>query len=266
MLTVDHLSKRFKTYRAVNDISFTAHAGEIFGLLGPNGAGKTTTIRVIATVLAATSGSVNVDGLDVHDQPEEVRRTIGVLTADIGVYDRFTARENLRYFGRLYGMQGGLLEQRIDHLIDILDMRHFADRRSGQFSTGMKQKVAIARSIVHDPKVIIFDEPTAGLDVLASQTVIRYMTTARTEGKVVILSTHDMAHAERLCDRFAIMHRGAIIAGGTLQEILKSTNKSSLEEAFVEIVGADAAKQALHDAEDQHLAKKKSKRFKLFSV
>jgi sodium transport system ATP-binding protein len=254
MLAVRDLTKVFGTVTAVDGVSFDAHGGEIFGLLGPNGAGKTTTIRVIATILGATSGTATVLGHDIHTEPEAVRRNIGVLTAEIGLYDRFTARENLRYFGNLYGLAGPGLEQRIDELIHILDMERFADRRAGSFSTGMKQKVAIARSIIHDPKVVIFDEPTAGLDVLASQTVIAYMQDARAKGKLVILSTHDMAHAQALCDRVAIIHRSKLLTLNTTTALLQQTHAATLEQAFLNIVGADAAQQTERDREEQHLA------------
>ncbi len=266
MLTVHQLTKTFGVFTAVDGVSFDAHGGEIFGLLGPNGAGKTTTIRVIATILAPTSGTARVLGHDVVRDPEAVRRNIGVLTADIGLYDRFTARENLRYFGQLYGMAGQALEQRIDELVHVLDMERFADRRAGAFSTGMKQKVAIARSIVHDPPVVIFDEPTAGLDVLASQTVIAYMRDARAKGKLVVLSTHDMAHAQALCDRVAIIHRSKLIALEATSAILQRTRAQTLEDAFLRIVGESAAKADEHAREEQHLqhaAKKRRFRFRL---
>lgn len=236
MLSVQNLTKSFNGLIAVDNISFEAKAGEIFGLLGPNGAGKTTTIRVIATVLEATSGTAEVAGFDIKKDPEEVRRNIGVLTAEIGLYDRFTARENLRYFGRLYGIQGQKLEDRIEELFKVLEMKDFADRRAGKFSTGMKQKVAIARSIIHDPKVIIFDEPTAGLDVLASRTIIDFMKKAREMGKLVILSTHDMFDAEKLSDRVGILHRGKLVAVNTVQGILQATEANNLEEAFMKTV------------------------------
>ncbi len=266
MLEVQELTKVFGTFTAVDHVSFDAHGGEIFGLLGPNGAGKTTTIRVIATILGATSGTATVLGHDIHTDPEGVRRSIGVLTAEIGLYDRFTARENMRYFGNLYGMSGPKLEQRIDELVHVLDMERFADRRAGSFSTGMKQKVAIARSIIHDPQVIIFDEPTAGLDVLASQTVIAYMKDAKAKGKLVVLSTHDMAHAQALCDRVAIIHRSKLLSLGTTQALLEKTHASTLEQAFLNIVGEDAALQTERDREERHLAdaaKKKRRRFGL---
>ncbi len=267
MLSVCELTKVFGAFTAVDGVSFDAHGGEIFGLLGPNGAGKTTTIRTIATILGPTSGTATVCGHDIAREPEAVRKNIGVLTAEIGLYDRFTARENIRYFGQLYGMGGKALETRIDELVRILDMGRFADRRAGNFSTGMKQKVAIARSIVHDPPVVIFDEPTAGLDVLASQTVIAYMRDARAKGKLVILSTHDMAHAQALCDRVAIIHRSKLIALDTTSAILQQTQATTLEEAFLHIVGESAAKQDEHAREEQHLQqvakKKRGFRFRL---
>lgn len=266
LLTVSHLSKVFNGLTAVDDVSFEAQGGEIFGLLGPNGAGKTTTIRVVATVLEATSGTASVAGFDIAKDAIKVRQNIGVLTADIGLYDRFTARENLRYFGHLYGMAGHALEQRIELLVKVLDMARFADRRAGKFSTGMKQKVAIARSIIHDPKVIIFDEPTAGLDVLASQTVISFMRSARDEGKLVVLSTHDMAHAQALCDRITIMHRSRLIATGTLPTIYQQAQATNLEEAFLHIIGADAAQQTEREREERHfaVAEQKKSRFSLW--
>jgi sodium transport system ATP-binding protein len=240
LLEVKNLSKTFTSKKgeiiAVDNVSFSADKGEIFGLLGPNGAGKTTTIRLIATVLKPTGGTVVVDGHDILADSEAVRKNIGVLTTDIGLYDRFTARENLRYFGELYGMSGQKLEERINELIEVLEMTDFSDRKAGKFSTGMKQKVAIARSIIHDPKVIIFDEPTAGLDVLASQTVVRFMQKAKAMGKLVILSTHEMYDAEKLCDRVGIIHRGRLQVIDTVSHLESSTGTDNLEDAFMKIV------------------------------
>ncbi|XOU94644.1 MAG: ATP-binding cassette domain-containing protein [Candidatus Kerfeldbacteria bacterium] len=260
MLKVTNLTKKFKNFTAVDDVSFEAKTGEIFGLLGPNGAGKTTTIRVLATVLKATSGTANIAGFDINDNSEEVRKNIGVLTAEIGLYDRFTARENMRYFGQLYGMGGKKLEERIDELVYVLHMERFADRRAGKFSTGMKQKVAISRSIIHDPKVIIFDEPTAGLDVLASQTVISFMKESKKNGKLVILSTHDMNDAEKLCDNIAIIHRAKVVAKGTVSELLQKTNQDNLEGAFTSIVGTEAAIEAEKLAEEKQLSEMSKKK------
>jgi sodium transport system ATP-binding protein len=199
-------------------------------------------------------------------EPEAVRKNLGVLTAEIGLYDRFTARENLRYFGNLYGLGGDALEHRIDELVRILDMTRFADRRAGTFSTGMKQKVAIARSIVHDPPIVIFDEPTAGLDVLASQTVIAYMKDAKAKGKLVVLSTHDMAHAQALCDRVAIIHRSKLIALDTTATILQQTHAQTLEDAFLHIVGESAAKLDEQAREEQHLAQVAKKKRRGFGL
>lgn len=259
MLEVQNLTKFFGDFKAVDSVSFQASGGEIFGLLGPNGAGKTTTIRVIATILEATSGSAKIKGFDIKRDQEKVRQNLGLLTAEIGLYDRFTARENLRYFGKLYGLRNDQLEQRINELVDLLDMKSFADRRAGKFSTGMKQKVAIARSVIHDPDVIIFDEPTSGLDVLASQTVIRFMVRMKEHGKLVVLSTHDMAHAQSLCDRVAIIHRGKLIAENPVKEILASHNASTLEEAFISIVGEGEAKAVAQEEEERQLHSTKKK-------
>jgi len=257
LLNIKNLVKKFNTFTAVDNVSLQAKAGEVFGLLGPNGAGKTTTIRVIATVLQPTAGTALVDGFDITKQPESVRQNIGVLTTEIGVYERFTGRENLRYFGQLYGLSGAKLENRTDELIDLLDMRDFADKRAGKYSTGMKQKLAIARSVIHDPKVIIFDEPTAGLDVLASQTVMRFIQKVRGEGRLVILSTHEMSDAEKLCDRVAIMHKGKIITIDSIDSIKQKTGTSNLEEAFVKLVHGEEYQAPEERAEEGKQTKKK---------
>lgn len=236
ILQVKKLTKTFNSFKAVDNVSFEANAGEVFGLLGPNGAGKTTTIRVIATVLAPTSGTAEVDGFDIVKNSEEVRKNIGVLTTDIGVYDRFTGRENLKYFGELYGLAGEALDKRITELSQLLEMNDFIDRRAGKYSTGMKQKLAIARSVIHDPKVIIFDEPTAGLDVLAAQTILNFMKQAKEQGKCVILSTHRMPDADKLCDRVAIIHQGKIIANDTISSLKAKTSTTDLENTFLKLV------------------------------
>lgn len=239
LLDVRGLTKRFKDITAIDHVSFQARRGEIFGLLGPNGAGKTTTIRVISTVLSVTEGTATVDGFDIRKAPEEVKKRLGVLTTDIGVYERFTGRENLRYFAALYGMSPDRTEKRIDELLDLLDMRDFADRRSGTYSTGMKQKLAIARSVIHDPDLIFFDEPTAGLDVLAARTVVRFMERARDHGKCVVFSTHILHEAEKLCARVAIIHRGIVVGDGTVESLEQATATSNLEDAFLALVGKE---------------------------
>lgn len=236
ILSVKNLVKEFNGFKAVDDVSFEVGAGEIFGLLGPNGAGKTTIIRIISTVLRPMGGTAEVFGYDIIKNSEDVRRNIGVLTTDIGVYERFTGRENLRYFGKLYGLSKGALEKRMDELSKLLDMDNFVDRKAGKYSTGMKQKLAIARSVIHDPKVIMFDEPTSGLDVLASKTVREFMVHAKNSGKGVVFSTHQMHDAEKLCGRIAVLHKGRVVAYDSVRSIKEKTGAPDLEEAFVRLV------------------------------
>ncbi len=236
ILSVKNLTKEFKNFKAVDEVSFDVEEGEIFGLLGPNGAGKTTIIRIIATVLAPTKGTAEVLGFDIIKDAEEVRKNIGVLTTDIGVYERFSGRENLRYFGELYGLSKEALEERISELANLLEMRDFIDRRAGKYSTGMKQKLAIARSVIHDPKILIFDEPTAGLDVLASQTVLNFMRQSKKPGGCVIISTHQMHDAEKLCDRVVIIHKGKVIANDAVEALKNKTSSAYLEDVFLKLV------------------------------
>jgi sodium transport system ATP-binding protein len=234
-VAVERLEKTLGSNKVLRGISFDAQAGQIFGLLGPNGAGKTTTLRIICTILAPDSGSVAVLGFDTRKAPEEVRRRIGVVTADIGVYPRLSARENIEYFGRLCGLVGGELTRRTDNVIERLDMGSFSKQRAESLSSGQKQKVAIARAIVHDPEVLMFDEPTSNLDVLASKEVREFMVEAKGRGKCVIFSTHVMHDAERLCDRMTILHEGQVVASGTTAEV--KGDRRDLEDAFLEIVG-----------------------------
>jgi sodium transport system ATP-binding protein len=236
-VTTSKLSKRFKTIDALKNLSLKIEDGQIFGLLGPNGAGKTTAIRLIATTLSATSGSATVAGHDIATDAMAVRRAIGVLNAEIGLYIRLTGRENLAYFGQLYGLDKATIDRRIKELDQWLELGpRILDQRAGSFSTGMKQKLAIARSVIHDPRIIILDEPTSGLDVLAAQTVLQFMKEARDQGKLVIFSTHQMDDAERLCDRVAIIHKGRLIATGNVDELKQQAKASSLAEAFLTLV------------------------------
>lgn len=237
ILTVRSLVKEYgEGARAVDGVSFEVGAGEIFGLLGPNGAGKTTIIRAISTILSFTSGKIEVLGADNREKSGEVRSNIGVLTTDIGAYERFSGRENLKYFGELYGMEKKVLEKRIDELVQLLDMRDFIDKRAGKYSTGMKQRLAIARSVVHNPRVIIFDEPTSGLDVLASQTVRNFMQRSKELGRAVIFSTHQMYDAEKLCDRVIIIHKGKTVAYDSVENVKANTGMRDLEDAFLKLV------------------------------
>jgi sodium transport system ATP-binding protein len=236
-VAVERLEKTLGTNKVLRGVSFEAQAGEIFGLLGPNGAGKTTTLRLICTLLSPDSGTVEVLGFSTRTTPGEVRRRIGVVTADIGVYPRLTARENIEYFARLCGLSGGELTRRVETVIERLDMGSFAKQRAESMSSGQKQKVAIARAIVHDPEVLMFDEPTSNLDVLASKEVREFMVEAKGRGKCVIFSTHVMHDAERLCDRVTIIHHGRVIASGSTDEV--RGERRDLESAFLALVEAN---------------------------
>ncbi|HHY47892.1 MAG TPA: ABC transporter ATP-binding protein [Firmicutes bacterium] len=237
MVEVLNLTKQFNSILAVDRVTFSCFPGEIFGLLGPNGAGKTTTLRMLSTALRPTSGTAKVAGYDIVREPEMVRRNIGVLPADPGLYGRLTAAENLRYFGRLYDMEGGTIDRRIADVLEMLNLLEDKDRRTEGFSKGMKQKVAIARAILHDPPVLFFDEPTAGLDVMSARAVHEFIARCRDMGKTIILSTHSMDEAQKLCDRIAIIARGSIRAIGTLDDLRSVSRESSLEEAFVKLAG-----------------------------
>jgi sodium transport system ATP-binding protein len=233
-VTVERLEKTLGPNKVLGGISFKAGAGEIFGLLGPNGAGKTTTLRIICTLLAPDAGSVDVLGFNTQVAPEEVRRRIGVVTADIGVYPRLSARENITYFAELSGVHDGDLAKRVNSVIDRLDMAPFARQRAESLSSGQKQKVAIARAIVHDPEVLMFDEPTSNLDVLASREIRDFMVESKVRGKCVIFSTHVLHDAERLCDRVTILHEGLVVASGSTAEVRGAHR--DLEDAFLELV------------------------------
>jgi sodium transport system ATP-binding protein len=231
---VDRLEKTLGKNKVLRGISMEAASGEIFGLLGPNGAGKTTTLRIVCTLLAPDAGSVGVLGFDTISAPEEVRRRVGVVTADIGVYPRLSARENITYFAELSGVADGELKGRVDAVLDRLDMTSFANQRAESLSSGQKQKVAIARAIVHDPAVLMFDEPTSNLDVLASREIRNFMVESRGRGKCVIFSTHVLHDAERLCDRVTILHEGSVVATGPTTEVRGAHR--DLEDAFLELV------------------------------
>ncbi|BET69105.1 ATP-binding cassette domain-containing protein [Opitutales bacterium ASA1] len=222
-------------------MSFTARPGRILGLLGANGAGKTTTLRMIATLLAPTSGTAIVAGHDVREEPRIVREKIGFLTGSTALYGRLTAREMVEYFGRLHGLDGTALRSRVDEIFAELEMNAFADGRCDKLSTGQKQRVSIARAIVHRPEVMIFDEPTTGLDVMTSRTIMRFIEKCRAEGRTVVFSTHIMSEVERLCDEIAVVHEGRIVASGTVDELRARTGRSALEAVFLELVGEPAA-------------------------
>jgi len=222
--------------RGADGVSFHVDPGTIYGLLGANGAGKTTTLRMLATLLRPTSGTAVVAGFDVARQPDRVRANVGFLAVSTALYARLTAREMIEYFGRLNGMGEAALRSRIAALADQLDMHEFLDRRCEKLSTGMKQKTSVARMLVHDPQVMIFDEPTVGLDVMAARSIIQFVRECRGRGKTVIYSTHVMSEAEKLCDVIGIIHGGALRAEGSVADLKARTGEPDLEEAFVKIV------------------------------
>lgn len=241
MIEAHGLVKKFRdkkrgVVRAVDGVSFQCRPGEIFGLLGANGAGKTTTLRILATILHPSEGTATVAGFDVSRQPQKVRSRVGFLSTATALYGRLSAQEMVEYFGRLHGVAENTLRLRIDAIFERLEMNDFRDRRCDNLSTGMKQKVSIARTLVHDPSVMIFDEPTVGLDVMAARTIIGFIRDCRDRGKTVIFSTHVMSEVEKLCDHIGIIHNGRLLAEGTLAELRQRFNKGSLEDIFVEVV------------------------------
>ncbi len=221
---------------AASDISFECYPGEIFGLLGCNGAGKSTTLRMLSTILRPTRGVARVAGHDVVKDSLGVRRSIGYLSASTGLYGRLTPRETLEYFGGLHGIDKVKLRGRIDELLCLLGIEEFAGVRCEKLSTGMKQKVSIARAIVHDPPVLILDEPTLGLDVLVSSVMIRFVAECRERGKCIVFSTHILSEVEKLCDRVAVIHRGTLRASGTLKELRERTGKTFMDDVFMSLV------------------------------
>ncbi len=241
MIEVRQLSKYFQDLRlgkvyALKEISFEVKPGEIFGLLGPNGAGKTTCLRILSTVLRPTEGQAVVAGFDVATHPTEVRQNIGFMSGNTGIYDRMTAWELVEYYGRLYGLPEDLLQQRLHEVFETLQMNEIRDVLGSKMSTGMKQKVSIARTIIHDPPVLIFDEPTSGLDVLVARALLKAIESLRSQGKSIIFSTHIMREVEKLCDRIAIIHKGHILAMGTIQDLGEQYGQPDTEELFFDLI------------------------------
>src|SRR5580692_9093347 len=241
MIEARSLSKRFQDkkrgeIRAVENVSFTCQPGKIYGLLGANGAGKTTTLRMLATILEPTDGTAIINGFDVVEQPEKVRANVGFLSTATALYPRLTAQEMVEYFGRLNGLDEATLKKRIDDIFSRLDMNSFRDRRCDKLSTGMKQKTSIARTLVHDPPVMIFDEPTLGLDIMTARTITAFIRECRDQGKTVIFSTHIMSEVEKLCDVIGIIQGGKLLAEGSLEELRAKYGERDLEEIFVKVV------------------------------
>ncbi len=252
MIQVQSLVKEFpqkngNTFRAVDGVSFEAARGEIVCLLGVNGAGKTTTMRVLSTVFKPNGGSAQIEGYDIVTQGDMVRRNLGFLSGDTGLYMRLTPREFITYFGRLYGVEEQDIKQRIEEMATLLDMHDFLDKKMEFLSSGMKQKASIVRSIIHDPPVMIFDEPTSGLDILTARNIISFIRTCRENGKCVLFSTHIMREAERLADRIVIIHNGKVLAQGTLEQMREDTGFEDLDDIFVHYVNQTGMELENHE-------------------
>ena len=242
MVRTQNVSKHFvdrkgTVVKAVDGVTFEAVPGKVFGLLGVNGAGKTTVLRILSTILRPTGGSAEVAGYDTVKDAERVRASIGFMSTSTALYGRLTAREVILYFGGLYGLEGSRLTERLAYVTDRLDLGPFADRLCDKLSTGQKQRVNIARTILHDPPVLFFDEPTAGLDIKNSQVVMQFIEEARTAGKTIIFSTHIMSEVERLCDHVAVIDDGVLKAEGSVEDIKVKGEDSNLERAFLNVVG-----------------------------
>ncbi|MFQ6609476.1 MAG: ABC transporter ATP-binding protein [Fidelibacterota bacterium] len=226
-----------QNFKGVDDISFSCHPGRVFCLLGPNGAGKTTTLRMIATILRPTSGEIRVLGYDSVKEAGHIRNQLGFLTGNTGLYDRLTAEEMVKYYADLYGLEKSTYLKRRDKLFHLLGMEQFANRRNSKLSDGMKQKVSIARTMIHDPQVVVFDEPTEGLDVMTSQSIINLIRMCRDDGKTVIFSTHRMGEVGQLCDDLAIIHNGKLFFNGTYKSFLDGMKAETLEDEFIRLTG-----------------------------
>jgi sodium transport system ATP-binding protein len=242
MIATQNLTKVFHDkkrgeIRAVDSVSIECKPGRVYGLLGLNGAGKTTLMRLLSTTLKPTSGTAQVGGFDILGQPERVKEKIGFLSGDTGLYHRLTAEETVSYFGRLNGMERKALKERVDQMFDRFDMNDFRTRRVGKLSTGMKQKISIARTFVNDPDVLILDEPTIGLDVVTSRGIIESIRESKQADKCILFSTHVMWEAQKLCDDIAIIHKGRILEVGTLEQLRAKTALNDLDDIFVKIVG-----------------------------
>jgi sodium transport system ATP-binding protein len=246
MISVHNLTKTYEDpdggeILAAVDVSLTCNPGEIYGLLGPNGAGKTTTMRCLATILTPTSGGASIAGHDLVNDPAAVRRSIGFLSANTGLYARLTPRETLRFFGSLYGMEGSALESRVETVLAMFDITSYADRPNDRLSTGMKQRVGLARAVVHDPSVLILDEPTSGLDPVVSHTVEEAVRNLAKAGKCVLFSTHLLYQAEEICHRIGIIGNGRVLGQGTIPQLCEATQTRTLREAFFKLVTAPLA-------------------------
>jgi len=255
MIEVDSLNKSFRRHKqkgksrrqkeaheggkwfyAVRNVSFRAETGSILGLLGPNGAGKTTLLRMLSTALKPSNGTARFDGVDVVESPLEVRKRIGFLSDNTGLYGRLTAREMIEYYGKLHGLKQAKINKRMDELFSLLEMTSFADKRNDSLSSGMKQKVSIARTLIHDPEVIMFDEPTTGLDVAAAEAILKFIESCKAKGKTVLFCTHHMHEVDRLCDFVVVLHEGRLCFEGSIEQMRSHTGQSHLDKAFLALI------------------------------
>ncbi len=244
MIEVTNLHKSFGKIAALKGVTFQAQDGHITGLLGPNGAGKTTTLRILYTLVIPTQGEARIDGFDTRRQKLQAQRCLGALPDSQGLYPRLTARENIRYYGRLHGLSGESLEARIDELVKMLEMETFESRRTEGFSSGQRVKVAIARAIIHNPRNILFDEPTNGLDVMSTRAMRLFIRRLRDDGHCVLFSSHIMQEVAALCDHIVIISQGQVAAQGSAGELMSATGQSNLEDAFVAAIGSGEGLQA----------------------
>jgi sodium transport system ATP-binding protein len=241
MIEFQNLTKTYGDFRAVDGLSLRIEPGEVYALLGPNGAGKTTALRCLATLLAPTSGTVVVNGHDVRRDPIEVRRSLAFLAASMGLYQRLTTREMLLYFGRLNGLEERALRARVDELVELFELHDFQNRLCGRLSTGQRQRVSIARAILHDPPALILDEPTLGLDLVSGRGIYAMIHLARMRGKAILFSTHQMEEVELLADRVGVISRGGLVAEGTVQELIERTGQKNLARAFLSLIDVEEA-------------------------
>jgi sodium transport system ATP-binding protein len=241
MIEFDALTKRYGGFRAVDNLTFHVRPGEVYALLGANGAGKTTALRCLATLLAPTSGTARINGHDVRSEPIEVRRSLAFLAASMGLYQRLTTREMLSYFGRLHGIAEPVLRERIDELIELFGLHDFQHRLCGRLSTGQRQRVSIARAILHDPPVLILDEPTLGLDLVSGRAIYAMIHRARIRGRAILFSTHQMEEVELLADRVGVISSGRLVAEGTVAELIERTGQPNMARAFLSLIDVEDA-------------------------
>jgi sodium transport system ATP-binding protein len=244
MIRVENLHKRFGSVTAVDGVSFTAEDGQVTGLLGPNGAGKTTTLRMLYALMRPDEGTIDVDGIDAVKEPQRAQSHLGVLPDVSGLYPRLTTREHIEYYGSLQGLTGDVLQRRMQHLLDMLDMNGIADRRTQGFSHGERTKVALARAVVHDPRNILLDEPTNGLDVMSTRAVRDIIRAFKAEGRCVLFSSHIMQEVSALCDTIVVIARGRVVASGSPDDLRRKTGHQNLEDAFVSLVGLEQGASA----------------------